>query len=107
MRGLALILLVAGTGPAVAWPAAPVDPTALEAAWHACLREATVHQPRGQSHAGDQRNALDECRTREDAYVAALMAAGPADATGRPTAWARARATVVEPLSAWLDVLRR
>ncbi len=65
------------TGPVAALAAAPSDPQGLEEAWHDCLREAYAHQPAGQSRAGDARNALDECKEREDAYVAALMAQRP------------------------------
>ena len=91
----------------VAMAAAPSDPRALELAWHRCLREATAHQPSGQSRAGDERNALDECKTQEDAFVASLMADRPAD-DGRPgTVWARTWAAFVEPLTAWIGGLRR
>ncbi len=101
-------MLLLTTGPAVAGPAAgATDPAELERAWHRCLRDATGHQPTGQSRAGDERNALDECKTREDALVAALMSgARPADArTG--TVWSRTWAAFVEPLTAWLGALRR
>ncbi len=81
------------TGPVAALAAAPSDPQGLEEAWHDCLREAYAHQPAGQSRAGDARNALDECKEREDAYVAALMAQRP-----RPI-WVRAWTTISEPMS--------
>ncbi|MER2250677.1 hypothetical protein ABS772_12220 [Methylorubrum podarium] len=59
----------------------------LEQAWHHCLREAYSHQPAGQSRAGNQRNALDECEEQENAYVAASMAAQTDDrGRGRPFA---------------------
>lgn len=87
--------------------AAPADPGVLELAWHRCLREATARQPPGQSRAGDERNALDECKAQEDAFVAALMAGRPAD-DGRPgTVWARTWAAFVEPLTVWIGGLRR
>ncbi|MFC6791812.1 hypothetical protein ACFQE0_20755 [Methylobacterium komagatae] len=93
-----LLVLVALTGSA---SAAPADPQALELAWHRCLREAIAHQPTGQSRAGNERNALDECKEREDAYVAALMG-------GRPQSmWAWAWTTLTEPLSSWVSLLRR
>ncbi|KAA0125372.1 hypothetical protein CIW48_03340 [Methylobacterium sp. P1-11] len=101
-------MLLLATDPAAAGSAAGVpDPAELERAWHRCLREARVHQPTGQSRAGDERNALDECKPREDALVAALMAgARPADArTG--TVWSRTWAAFVEPVAAWFGALRR
>ena len=101
-------MLLLATGPAVAGPAAgATDPAELERAWHRCLRDASGHQPTGQSRAGDERNALDECKTREDALVAALMSGSrPADArTG--TVWSRTWAAFVEPLTAWFGALRR
>ena len=58
-------MLLLTTGPAVAGPpAGATDPAELERAWHRCLRDATGHQPTGQSRAGDERNALDECKAR-------------------------------------------
>lgn len=101
-------MLLLTTGPAVAGPVAGVsDPAELERAWHCCLRDASGHQPTGQSRAGDERNALDECKSREDALVASLMAgARPADArTG--TVWARTWAAFAEPLVTWFGALRR
>ncbi|WP_244612789.1 hypothetical protein [Methylobacterium symbioticum] len=82
----------------------------IEQAWHRCLREAYMHQPAGQSQAGDQRNALDECQEREDTYVAAVMAAQAPGAPRRdqpaPTrshGWASSVAAyVLDPISAWL-----
>ena len=68
-----LVLIDIGS---VALAAAPADPRALELAWHRCLRDSYAHQPPGQSRAGDERNALDECKVQEDAFVASLMAAG-------------------------------
>ena len=55
-------------GAAVAAPDVP----ALERAWTACVRESFAEQPAIQGKAGAQRNALDACKDREDAYVAAL-----------------------------------
>lgn len=99
MRSPALVLvLVALTGSA---SAAPADPQALERAWHRCLKEAIAHQPTGQSRAGNERNALDECKEREDAYVAALMGSRP------QSMWAWAWTTLTEPLSSWVSLLRR
>ena len=71
------------------------------------LREAASRQPSGQSRAGDERNALDECKPREDALVAALMAGRQPD-DGRPgTVWARTWAAFVEPLAAWCGAPKR
>ncbi len=98
MRSLIpFLVLLALTGGAAAGPA---DPRALELAWHRCLREAIAHQPIGQSPAGNERNALDECKEREDAYVAALMSARP------QSMWAWAWTSITEPLSSWVSVLR-
>lgn len=94
--------------PAISAPAAaPADPRALEQAWHRCLREASEHQPSGQSRAGDERNALDECKPREDALVAALMSGRRAEDGRGGTVWARTWAAFVEPLTAWVGALRR
>src|SRR5207245_1911896 len=43
------------------------DPAVLEQAWRDCVREAFAHQSPAQGRAGSQRNALDECKAREDA----------------------------------------
>ncbi len=101
MRGPAPLLLAMAVACALptAAPAASVDPQALEQAWHRCLREASAHQPTGQSRAGNERNALDECKDREDAYVAALMTTYPR------SMWARAWTAIVEPLSSWATKL--
>jgi hypothetical protein len=105
--GLCAILTLA-TVPACAGPAAePSDPRALELAWHRCLRDASAHQPSGQSRAGDERNALDECKPREDALVAALMSSRRADDGRSGTVWSRTWAAFVEPLTAWIGGLRR
>ena len=93
----------------------PVDPAALEQAWRGCVREAYAHQSPAQGRAGSQRNALDECKAREDAVVAALMAARTDDAAGRGArslpararAWAASVAAyVVDPVSSWIAMLR-
>jgi hypothetical protein len=102
----AMLLLAAPPG--VATPAAnPADPRALEQAWHRCLREAYAHQPSGQGRAGDERNALDECKPREDALVAALMSGRGVEDGRSGTVWARTWAAFVEPLTAWFGALRR
>lgn len=98
-----LVLIDAGSA---AMAGAP-DPRVLERAWHRCLRESYAHQPPGQSRAGDERNALDECKVQEDAFVASLMAAGPAQDGRAGTVWARTWAAFVEPITAWIGGLRR
>ncbi len=103
--GFALLVLAG-----FAAPAAAADPAALERAWHGCLREAYAHQPPGQSRAGDQRNALDACKEREDAYVAAMLAAQPRERTlgARSLSWAASvAASVIDPVTAWLRALGR
>ena len=86
---------------------APADPRALETAWHRCLREASAHQPSGQSRAGSERNALDECKPREDALVAALMSGSRPEDGRSATLWARTWTAFVEPLTAWFGALQR
>jgi hypothetical protein len=99
--------LVLAAQPVAAAPVVtPADLETLELAWHRCLREASARQPRGQSRAGDERNALDECKPREDALVAALMATR-SDGVRTATVWSRTWAAFVEPLTAWLGALRR
>lgn len=109
--GLCAILVLATVSsvvPAGAGPASdPADPRTLEQAWHRCLRDASAHQPPGQSRAGDERNALDECKSREDALVAALMSGRRAEDGRTGTVWARTWAAFVEPLTAWIGGLRR
>jgi hypothetical protein len=107
---LAPVLALAIMMPAVALAAAPAEPQALEEAWHSCIRDAFAHQPAGQSRAGNERNALDECREREDAYVAASMAARSADAVpqnSRARVWASYVGFVLDPVKAWIEALRR
>ncbi|GJD55402.1 hypothetical protein [Methylobacterium dankookense] len=107
-RPLLLLLALAMLG---APARAGADPAGLEQAWHRCLREAYAHQPPGQSRAGDQRNALDACKEREDAYVAALMASqgrGERGLGARAMGWAASvAASVLDPVTAWLRGLGR
>lgn len=74
--GMTFLALIC-TGPISAVAAEPADLPAVERAWHSCVRKAYDQQPERGSRAGRERNALDECKPREDAYVAALMAARP------------------------------
>jgi hypothetical protein len=105
---LVLVSPAAVSAAAVSVSAAPPgDPRALELAWHRCLREAYTRQPPGQSRAGDERNALDECKPREDALVAALMSGRRAEDGRSGTIWTRTWAAFVEPLTAWFGALRR
>jgi hypothetical protein len=72
------------------------------------VREAFDQQPSHMSKPGRERNALDECKPHEDAYVAALMAARPIDVHRPVLAWARTwMASVVDPVAAWIASLRR
>lgn len=94
----------------------------LEQAWHACVRDAFAQQPRMQSRAASQRNALDTCQAQEDAFVAATMTAVEARSrearageparrpalTERARAWAASIASdVLDPVSSWFSALRR
>lgn len=108
--GAAFLLALAAAGPASALAAEPADLPALEQAWHSCVRYAYDQQPEHGSRAGRERNALDECKAHEDAYVAALMAARPADnlsLNGWARTWAAYVAYVVDPVKAWIEALRR
>lgn len=117
---LRLVLALAAAlaaGPSLGLSAGPAtvpgEIERLEQAWHQCLREAYAHQPAGQSRAGDQRNALDACREREDALVTALMTTrGGTQAErslgARARSWAASVAAyVLDPVSSWLGILRR
>lgn len=105
--------VIAGGSTMQAEATQPPDIDALEHAWHGCVREAYVRQPRGQSRAGAQRNVLDECREHEDALIAAVMdrQSGRDDLayrygllTARAGAWAASVAAyVVNPLTSWFD----
>ena len=101
MRVLCLILGLIALEPGAALAAAPGDPEALERAWHACVREAYARQPAGQGRAGNELNALDECRPHEDALVTALMTGSPAQQ------WTGTWARLVRPLLAWVGGFRR
>ncbi|KQO65993.1 hypothetical protein ASG60_02950 [Methylobacterium sp. Leaf469] len=117
MRIPARLVLGLALGPPLVLPlgtvlAAP-DVAALERAWTTCVRDSFAEQPALQGKAGAQRNALDACKEREDAYVAALMAER-AGGDGNRTIVARARewassmaAYVVDPVSSWIAMLRR
>jgi hypothetical protein len=106
LQGLALLLTLAGVGPASALAAEPADLPALEKAWHGCVREAYDRQPERGSRPGRERNALDECKPHEDRYVAALMAARPdADLPlgGQARMWTAYVSFVVDPVKAWIE----
>lgn len=107
MLSLFATLVLGGPSAQAAPATSSADPRALELAWHRCLRDASAHQPSGQSRAGDERNALDECKAREDALVAALMAGGRPDDARPGTVWSRTWAAFAEPLTAWFGALRR
>ncbi|KAB1074418.1 hypothetical protein [Methylobacterium planeticum] len=110
----ALILL--GVEPGVA--ASVPDLPGLERAWHGCVREAYGRQPSSQSRLAAERSALDECKDREDAYVAAILAAriteeaapgqGARAMASRAMAWASSVAgSMIDPVSSWLRSFRR
>lgn len=98
MRAPVFILLstIAGAAPGVALTAAPPKPAdevaQLERRRHSCVREAYAHQSVAQSQAGSHRNALDECKPLEDAFVTALMAESEAARWDRGSISSRARA---------------
>ena len=92
------------------------DLASLERDWHGCVREAFQRQPASRSRAASQRSALDECQAGEDAYVAAAMRMEGRSAdrgarrelTERARAWASSvAAEVIDPVSSWLEALRR
>ncbi|MDE4915160.1 hypothetical protein PQI07_31595 [Methylobacterium sp. 092160098-2] len=107
---MVLLAILVSAVPTSALAAEPADLPALERAWHSCVREAYDRQPEHGSKPGRERNALDECKPHEDAYVAALMAARP-DADLPLNGWARTWAAyvsfVVDPVKAWIEALRR
>lgn len=108
--GAAIFLALTSAGPISAVAAEPVDLQALERAWHSCVRNAYDQQPEHGSRAGRERNALEECKPHEDRYVAALMAARPADdlpLNGWARTWAAYVAFVVDPVKAWIQAPRR
>lgn len=106
--GMALLAALAGVEPAAALATEPADLPGLERAWHICVREAFDQQPTDRGRPGRERSALDLCKPQEDAYVAALMAAGPIDASRPALAWARTwMAYVVDPLRDWIASLHR
>lgn len=107
----ALLIAHVGVGPALALATEPANLPALEKAWHSCVREAYDSQQDRGSRASRERNALDECKSHEDAYVAALLAARPGDADAPMSGWVRPWAAyvafVVDPVKAWINALRR
>ena len=111
IQGLAFLVALVSAGPVSALAAETVDLPALERAWHGCVRQAYDRQPEQGSRAGRERNALDECKPHEDAYVAVLMATRPDDADASVGGWARTWAAyvafVVDPVKAWIEALRR
>lgn len=108
--GVIFLVIAAGAKPAFALAGEPADLPALEQTGHSCVRQAYDDQQDRGSRAGRERNALDECKPHEDAYVAALMAARPDDADMPVHGWARTWAAyvsfVVDPVSAWIKALR-
>jgi hypothetical protein len=104
-----MVLLAILAGPVSALAAEPAELPALERTWHGCVREAYDRQPERGSRPGRERNALDECKPHEDAYVAALMAARPNDdlpMNGWARTWAAYVSFVMDPVQAWIKALR-
>jgi hypothetical protein len=104
------LVVLASFGSVSARAVEPADLSALERAWHGCVRETYDRQQDHSSRASRERNALDECKPHEDAYVAALMAAHrEADLPlhGWARTWAAYVALVVDPVKAWVEALRR
>lgn len=119
MRPLVIVsaLVAFELGAAVSSASSAAAPAALEQAWHGCVPDVFAHQNLRQSKAGAQRNALDECKDREDAFVAAMMAvqANEEEAArrsgrslpARARAWAASVAAyVADPISSWIEMLR-
>lgn len=105
-----VLVIAGGAKPAFALAGGPASLPTLEQAWHSCVREAFDQQPMHMSKPGGERNALDEYKPHEDAYVAALMAPRPdADLPmgGWARTWAAYMAFVVDPVKAWIGALRR
>jgi hypothetical protein len=101
--GATILLALTSAGPASALAAEPANLPALEKARHSCVREAYDRQPEHGSRAGRERNALDECKPHEDAYVAVPMAAWSAEdlpLKGWARTWAAYVAFVVDPAKA-------
>ncbi|MGH1587705.1 hypothetical protein ACRBEV_04290 [Methylobacterium phyllosphaerae] len=110
IQAIAFLVALAGVGPVSALVAEPANLPALEKAWHSCARDAYDRQPERGSRPGRERNALDECKPHEDACVAALMAACPADdlpLNGWARTWAAYVSFVVDLVKAWIEALRR
>jgi hypothetical protein len=105
-----VLVALASAAPVSALAAEPANLPALEQAWHGCVRETFDQPPPHMSKPGRERNALDECKPHEDAYVAALMAACPADdlpLNGWARTWAAYMSFVMDPVKAWIEALRR
>ena len=113
------ILMVLYAGPSCASSAnALSDLTALEQAWHSCVRDVYARQPPLQSTLAAQRSALDECKDYEDTYVMAILAVQIAE---EETQWQRERSAsaraaagesyvavyVIDPLSSWVRAWKR
>ena len=112
-----LLALSIGLGRAASANPAP-DLSALEQAWHSCVREAFSRQSASESRRAAERSAFDECKEHEDTYVMAILAAQIAakeahwqtesSVTSRATAWVSYVAVyVVDPVSSWLRRWKR
>jgi hypothetical protein len=110
IQGIAFLIALGSAGPVSALATEAADLLAMEKAWHRCVREAYDQQPERGSRVARERNALNECKPHEDAYVAAPMATRPDDADISMESWARTWAAyvaiVVDPVKAWIEALR-
>ncbi len=117
MAVLFLLVVLAGSAPSLATPVdlpGTGDLADLERRWHTCVREAFAEEPTEHGRAAAQRNALDACKTHEDAYVAALLVARAEAARSERSLTARARvwalslaSSVLDPVSSWITILKR
>jgi hypothetical protein len=94
--------------PALAEQQADLD--RLRGDWHRCVRQHFSGQPLSLDKRTAERVALESCRSYEDAYVAAELAARTARFDGarkpgfgtRALAWiSSAAASVVDPVASW------
>ena len=110
-RSVGVVVALTCAVPVSALAAEPASLSILEASWHGCVRAAYDRQPERASRAGRERSALDACKARENAYVAALMATRPEDGDEPLHGWARTWAAyvayVVDPVTAWIGMLKR
>lgn len=61
IQGLALVLALAGIGPASALAAEPAKLPAMEKAWHSCVRQAYDRQPERGIRFGRAQGRCEDC----------------------------------------------